>query len=119
ELMDPRGRARQELSRLLPWWGKLVHQMLLAEASGESEVHDERWDHTDPPGARLAHLHPPIDERAGSTSTSSRKTGSTRSRNARRGGAGRHPGCTWSTRIGARGARPPRGALASRGSRTP
>src|SRR5262249_20220205 len=98
---------------------KLVHQMLLAEASGESEVHDERWDHTDPPGARLAHLHPPIDERAGSTSTSSRKTGSTRSRNARLSWAGRQPRRTSATRIRARVARPPRGALASRGSRTP
>jgi len=30
-----------DIERLLPWWSKLAHRRLLAEAPSESEVRDE------------------------------------------------------------------------------
>src|SRR3990170_1615571 len=32
------------LGKVLPWWGKLVHRVLVAEAGGRSEAGDERTD---------------------------------------------------------------------------
>src|SRR5271170_4300874 len=57
--------TRPDVTRLLPWWGKLVHQALGAE-SDKTEASDERQDQTAAPRAAGVRLHPAIDERPGS-----------------------------------------------------
>src|SRR5262245_776789 len=44
------------MGTLLPWWSKLVHRVLVAEASGRKEAGDERTDRglaAGPPGLRV------------------------------------------------------------------
>jgi hypothetical protein len=61
--------GNDEISRLLPWWSKLVHQRLLAEAAELDpgrEASDEREDRHFTSGAACVRVRAAVDGSSGS-----------------------------------------------------
>ncbi len=61
--------SNEEMSQILSWWGKLVHQQIVHEGQGAEEGSHEGQRHGDPSRTKGLYLRAPVDNDPGTPSS--------------------------------------------------